>query len=86
MAKGSFELWQLVTIEWEDIYVDRSAYIAKAYIEAYKPCVRRTAGYYLGSKNGRCFVTETDDRKANLMDSDCEGITAIPHSVILSIV
>ena len=77
--------WDLISVRWEDIFVRFGAQYSTKYINDYEPCMRSTAGYYLGNNDGRLFIAETDDRDAGIDDIDCESVTAIPLGNILHI-
>ena len=81
----SLKKWDLVSVEWEDVFCRFGAQHSSLYIEAYEPCIRKTAGYYLGSKAGRIFIAETDDRTAGVDDCDCESVTTLPLAYIIKI-
>jgi hypothetical protein len=77
--------WDLISVVWEDIFCRYGAQNSTHYVDSYQKCVRKTAGFYLGHKEGRLFVAETDDRHAQLDDVDCESITTFPIQNIIEI-
>ena len=81
----SYKLWEPIVVEWIDILVDREAHDPGEYIENYKPCVRKTAGFFLGVKHSHLFICETDDREARTGD-DAESINAFPLCVIQKVI
>jgi hypothetical protein len=77
--------WSHVSVKWEDAYEDTTAYNSDKFIDEYSPCLRHSIGWFLGTDGLRIFLTTTKDDEAQLEDGeDCEGVTVLPVSMILS--
>jgi hypothetical protein len=89
----SLRKWEAIHIEWVDIYSDDGASAAKKWVEEFKPCVRKSIGYFLGMREidgiTWLFVCNTDDRSAEREDGaekpDAEHFNAFPVAVIVSL-
>lgn len=79
---AKFQLWQTLTVTWQDIHVTDEGLDPGDYIENYEPCTRRTAGFFLGVKHDHLFLAETDDREAHV-GTDAERINAFPLNCVL---
>lgn len=78
------KIWDTISVTWMDIHVNGEELDPKDYIENYEPCIRRTAGYFLGVKHGHLFIAETDDRRAHT-DHVAERINSFPLSIVVTI-
>jgi hypothetical protein len=75
-------------ITWEDAQVTEGGLSITEYLKEYKPCIRRTLGFYVGTKSNAIFIAETDDRLANNFwekPLDVERVNAIPLSMVTEI-
>lgn len=77
--------WTPCEVTWMDAHVDWTAHDSLAYVANFPGCKRKTLGYYLGDKDGYTFIAESDDRLALGDGSDCEAITAIYTTMIVSL-
>jgi hypothetical protein len=89
----SLKKWDAIHIEWVDIYNDDGALSAKSWVAQFKPCVRKSIGYFIGMREidgiTWLFICNTDDRAAELEDAgekpDAEHFNAFPVPVIVEI-
>ena len=77
--------WDVVEVEWYDAIVESGNSDGSKYLKDFKPCIRRTLGYWLGERIDYVFVCETDDRDAQTQPDDVERINAIYRPMIKSI-
>ena len=80
--------WDKLEITWQDASVDNCVTDSAKFLRELKPCIRRTLGYYIGTKNNCVCIAETDDRDADVWDvtpQDCERINTIPIGMILAL-
>ena len=70
---------------WEDAQVTDGGLNVAKYVAEYKACIRKTLGYYIGTKGNTILIAETDDRLAGNWDGadqDVERVNAIPWGMI----
>jgi hypothetical protein len=87
MKTPKLKKWDKLEVTWHDASVE-SATDSDKFIKNYQRCIRRTLGYYVGSKLDTLFITETDDRDADVWDvtpQDCERINAIPWGMCIEV-
>lgn len=85
MKQPKLKKWDKLEIVWNDASVDNTATDTDKFFKEFKPCVRRTLGYYVGTRENYICICETDDREADVWDvtpQDCERINAIPFGMI----
>ncbi len=75
-----------VSVTWLDASRWNEQQKADKLTEVYKPCIRKTIGWYIGETDDVLLVATEDDRNANLGEDDCDGINAIPHGMIRTLV
>lgn len=75
----------MVAVSWEDAFVDNDPHNSKSYINNYRPCIRKTCGFFLHLDTRGIFITETDDRQGCITGTDCEQITTIPLRMIRTV-
>ena len=81
------QLVQFARLEvvWNDAQVTEGGLNIAVYLKEYKTCVRKTLGYYIGTKEDTILIAETDDRLAGNWHNeplDVERINAIPVGMI----
>ncbi len=75
-------------VTWEDAQVTDGGLNIVRYLKDFKPCIRKTLGYFIGSVFDNLLIAETDDRNANNWfnePSDVERINSIPTGMIREI-
>lgn len=77
--------WDILEIEWYDAMGDSETADGAKYVAEFKPCIRRTLGYYLGDRLDYVFICETDDRDAQTAPSNVERINAIYKPMVKSV-
>ena len=87
MKFPGLEKWDLVEVVWNDAFVDSGALNSDDFVNYYNGCVRRTLGYFLGFKDERVFIAETNDLGVPTGDgNDCERITVIPFESVVHLI
>jgi len=85
MKQSKFKIGDKLLVVWHDAQVADGGFNPAKYIKEYKPCIRKTLGFYIGQKDGVLFIAETDDREAgNWCDEpqDFERVNALPLCMI----
>src|ERR1035438_1733563 len=75
-------------VVWEDAQVTDGGLNIARYLRDFKPCIRKTLGYFIGSISNNILIAETDDREANNWynePSDVERVNSIPIGMIQNI-
>ena len=75
-------------VTWEDAQVTDGGLSISKYLKEYKPCIRKTLGFFIGAKANTLFIAETDDREAgNWFNEalDVERVNAVPFGMITEI-
>jgi len=80
------EKWTLLEVFWTDAFCNSDGVNSVEFVASYKPCKRRTVGYYLGERFQTIIIAETRDDGANTEEIDCERINGIPRAMIEKIV
>ncbi len=88
MKLPSYKRWDKLEVEWEDARVTDGGCDPDTYLREFKPCLRRTVGYYIGRRDNVLFITETDDRDSgsfNTVQQVADRINEIPFGMIRKI-
>lgn len=78
---GELDIWGMVDVTWEDVFVSHGPYDSAVFLTTWKPCMRRTAGYVLQWDGKYLIIAGTDDRTAGSPEN-CEEINVIPAAYI----
>ena len=76
-------------VVWEDAQVTDGGLNIDNYVKDYSPCIRKTLGYYIGTKGNTILIAETDDRLAGNWDGanqDVERVNAIPWGMVTELI
>jgi hypothetical protein len=77
-----------IEIVWEDAQVTDGGLNVEMFLKEFTVCVRKTLGYYVGTRGNTVLIAETDDRLAGNwfnVHQDVERINAIPVGMITKI-
>lgn len=79
--------FDVVIVTWLDAYTEASSQYgsAKEALEAYRPCVRKTIGYFVGMTKQVVAVATDDDRSFDARLQNCGGISYIPRNIVQEI-
>jgi hypothetical protein len=88
MKPPKLKKWDKLEVTWIDAHVDNGSVNTESFLRDFKPCIRKSLGYFVGTRLETLFICETDDREADVWDvlpQDCERLNSLPFGMIAEI-